>query len=422
MTTRTRWAIGQRVAAVLAAAAVPTGVGAVRARRAMRGLYPEPLEGPGPAAATASHDPDRPTAVVVLDHAGTEVSDFLLPYHLLAASGAFNVHAAAPEQRPATLTGGLDVVPGITLAGVDALPIERADLIVVPHLPDPDPRTVDWLRTQADAGAVVLSICTGAAVVARTGLLDGREATSHWGDLGRLERRFPRVRWVRGVRYVDVGDVVTSAGITSGVDATLHVIRRFAGDEAMRRAAEAIDYRDLTYLADPTAAQHRVAAPDLILPLTAAFARRRTVGVLLRDGVDETALAAVMDTDAATFTARVLTVTRDGRPVVSRHGLTLLPRSSIGHLTAIDRLLLPGTGYGAVQDALADLAAAEGQPIARFAAKRLEHRTAALPDSAAGWARVSVRLLTAPAAVTAVAALGLVRWRTTSVTRGARDT
>ena len=308
---------------------VAFGLGLIRASKAMRDLYPAPL----PAVqeqADPPHDPRLLTAAVLLDHRGTEVSDFLLPYELLAASGAFNVYAAAADPRPAVLTGGLDVVPDASYAQLDRLPTGRADLVVVPHMPTPAPAVISWIRDQANAGATVLSICTGAGVVAAAGVFDGRSATAHWADLAKFERRYPQVEWVRGVRFVDGGDVPASAGITSGIDATLHIIRRLAGGDAMQRAADAIGYSDLRYLQDPAAEQYRPAPADAVVLLSAAFNRRPDIGVLLRDGVDETALAAAPDS---------------------------------------------GPPYAAIGQALDDLARHAGRPIARFAAKRLEHRS-----------------------------------------------
>jgi len=327
-----------------------------------------------------------------MDHAGTEVSDFLLPFELLTASGAVNVYATAPEYRPATLSGGLDVMPQLSYTDFARLPIAHADLIVVPYMPRPDAAILDWIRSQATAGAMVLTICTGAGVAAAAGVLTGRCATAHWGDIAGLERRYGDVRWVRGVRFVDDGDVVASAGITSGIDATLHMIRRLSGDSAMRRAAEAIGYADQRYLDDPTAEQFRIQPADAVALLKAALGRRPEIGVLLRDGVDETALAAAMDTYGATFTGRTRTVSRGARTVKSRHGLTLMPRGS-AHSTRTSRLLAPyagdeesdppdatalpqaGAPYDALSGALDDLADRAGMTIARFAAKRLEHRT-----------------------------------------------
>jgi putative intracellular protease/amidase len=367
--------IGTFTIAAFAALAI---TGAVRATRAARALYPAPLPvADDNAVDLAGHDPDRPTALVLLDHTGTEVSDFLLPFELLAASEAFNVYAVAPERRPATLTGGLDVVPHLGFADVATLPPGRDELVVVPHLPTPDERVLDWLRSRSQAGALVLTICTGAGVAAASGLLDGRTTAAHWGDIGRFERRYSQVRWRRDVRYVDDGDIVASAGITSGIDATLHVIRRLCGEAAVKRAADAVGYTDLGYLDDPAVEPFRFAVADLVVALKAAFGRRQRISVYLDDQVDEFALAAVMDTLAASFTARLTTVTRDGTPVRTRHGLTVVPRASAATARATQRrhpARTPGTPYRAFHVALGDLADVGGWAIARFAAKRLELR------------------------------------------------
>ena len=366
------------------------GLGIVRALHAMRDLYPEPLGAGLQEQVDPAHDPRLLTAAVLLDHTGTEVSDFMLPYELLAASGTFNVYATAPQPRPAVLTGGLDVLPDASYAQLDQLPIDHVELVVVPHMPSPDASVVAWIRAQAKAGATILSICTGAGVAAAAGVFDGRSATAHWGDIAKFERRYSQVEWMRGLRFVDDGDVAASAGITSGIDATLHIIRRLAGEDAMLRAADVIGYSDLRHLDDPTVEPYRPALQDIAVLVAAAFNRRPDIGVLLRDGVDETALAAAMDTYGATFTARLRTLSSGAQPVRTRHGLTLLPRSDtaaavparvlapcvLGAPTpdGAQRLPLSGAPYLAIEDALNDLAAHAGGPIARFAAKRLEYR------------------------------------------------
>src|SRR5688500_14620350 len=83
------------------------------------------------------HDPDKPTAVVLLGNQGSEVTDVLAPYEVLSGSGAFNVYAAAPEREVLTLSGGLDVLPQLSLAGLDRrLGGQHPDVIVVPAMPD----------------------------------------------------------------------------------------------------------------------------------------------------------------------------------------------------------------------------------------------------------------------------------------------
>jgi transcriptional regulator GlxA family with amidase domain len=107
-----------------------------------------------------------------------------------------------------------------------------ADLVAVPAWPDLESTPAPLLGALVDAadrGAQVLSICTGAFLVAASGVLDGRRATTHWQFTDRLARRFPRVSVDRDVLYVEDGPVLTSAGAAAGVDACLHLVRREYG-------------------------------------------------------------------------------------------------------------------------------------------------------------------------------------------------
>ena len=81
-------------------------------------------------------------------------------------------------------------------------------------------------------------------MLAKAGLLDGRPATSHWLGLIGLRRNYPAVRWTDGVRYVDDGDVITTAGVLSGIDGALRVVERMVGPAAAGRAARAVHWPD----------------------------------------------------------------------------------------------------------------------------------------------------------------------------------
>src|ERR687894_1378927 len=173
------------------------------------------------------HDPDKLTAVVLLSNRGSVVTDVLSPYGCLSESGAFNVYAAAPEPEAVPLSGGLDVLPQLSLAELDRrLKGEDPDVIVVPQMRDvgtPAHRPVaEWLREHAEGSGTVVSVCNGARVLADAGLLGGRRATANWANIAEWERRYPDTEWVRGLRYVEDGNVLTSAGVTSGINATLH--------------------------------------------------------------------------------------------------------------------------------------------------------------------------------------------------------
>jgi transcriptional regulator GlxA family with amidase domain len=129
---------------------------------------------------------------------------------------------------------------GITPQGdLDAL--RGADTVVVPGygdiFPPPPERATAALRAAAEGGARLLSVCTGAFALAHAGLLDGRRATTHWAWAGELAARFPAVEVDAEALYVDEGEVMTSAGLSAGIDLCLHAIRKDFGAAVGERVA-----------------------------------------------------------------------------------------------------------------------------------------------------------------------------------------
>jgi AraC family transcriptional regulator, transcriptional activator FtrA len=119
--------------------------------------------------------------------------------------------------------------------------LARADTIIVPGTDDLarpiDPAVTRALRRAHRRGARIASICTGAFVLAEAGLLDGRRATTHWADVPAFCARFPRVEMDPDVLYVDGGDILTSAGIGSGIDLCLHMVAQDHGAEVANHVA-----------------------------------------------------------------------------------------------------------------------------------------------------------------------------------------
>ena len=120
--------------------------------------------------------------------------------------------------------------------------VATADTVMLPAWPyrthAPDPELLDALRAAHERGARLLSVCTGAFVLAATGLLDGRPATTHWMHAGELARRHPRVKVDPRVLYVDAGNnILTSAGTAAGIDLCLHVVRTDHGAEVANAVA-----------------------------------------------------------------------------------------------------------------------------------------------------------------------------------------
>jgi AraC family transcriptional regulator, transcriptional activator FtrA len=165
---------------------------------------------------------------VAYDVFGTDRSEvFGAPLYRLAVCGA------APG--PVTVDGGLILeVPH----GLDR--VAHADTVIVPptEIPERVPvEVLDALRQAHARGARILSLCTGALVLAAAGLLDGRRATTHWSDCGELARRHPSVSVDPGVLYVDDGDILTSAGSAASIDLCLHLVRRDHGTEVATQLA-----------------------------------------------------------------------------------------------------------------------------------------------------------------------------------------
>jgi transcriptional regulator GlxA family with amidase domain len=148
----------------------------------------------------------------------------------------YDFAVCAAEPPPLTTTSGFSID---TRHGVERL--AQADLICVPAWRDVDERPpqalLDALRHAVSRGARVMSVCSGAFVLAWAGLLDDRRATTHWRHVEELATRFPRVHVLPDALYVDEGAVLTSAGTAAGIDLCLHIVRKEHGAEVANAVA-----------------------------------------------------------------------------------------------------------------------------------------------------------------------------------------
>lgn len=148
----------------------------------------------------------------------------------------YEVETCSVDGRPVRTTSGFEVSPG---AGREAL--RHADTVVLPGyagILDPPPEeALEAIRTVAQRGGRLMSVCTGAFALAHAGVLDGHRATTHWAWAGELARRFPAVRVDPDALFVDEGDVLTSAGLSAGIDLSLHLVRRDYGADVGERVA-----------------------------------------------------------------------------------------------------------------------------------------------------------------------------------------
>ncbi|SCF80747.1 DJ-1/PfpI family protein [Streptomyces sp. Ncost-T10-10d] len=299
---------------------------------------------------------DRITVAVAVSSEGSVATDVLAPYQVFAESGKFSVYTVAAERRVFPLSGGAHLLPDHTLAEVERGTVPEPDVVVVPAVADPTGANEAWLRQwiveRHRRGARVLGVCAGSELLAASGLLDGRDATSFWSAIDALKHRYPQVHWDRGRRYVEDGRVTTTAGVTSGTVGALRVVEELAGKDEAARIGKGLSYPGWTVDGPTAIPANHLAVGDLPYALNAAFPwLRPTVGIGLVDGVGEIDAAAAFEGyGGVSFTARTVVLGARGT-VTTRHGLVLVTRSADRRSHGVDRFVVPGVAEPSAVDA-----------------------------------------------------------------------
>ncbi|MEH6493333.1 DJ-1/PfpI family protein [Halopseudomonas sp.] len=178
--------------------------------------------------------------VEVLDFAGPfEV--FSTAARLSAPSGCFKVSLIARDSALVLARGGMHVAPDHGLS--DHPPLHA---LIVPggvhteQLQQPD--VLHWLREQFTQVQIMASVCTGAFLLAEAGLLQGQRVTTHWEDIADLRAGYPQLEVVEQQRWVDQGKLITSAGISAGIDMSLHLVARLQSRDLAERTARQMEF------------------------------------------------------------------------------------------------------------------------------------------------------------------------------------
>jgi putative intracellular protease/amidase/YHS domain-containing protein len=150
----------------------------------------------------------------------------------------FRLYTVAETTTPIRTSGGMKIVPDYTLA--DAPPPK---VIVIPAQSEPSAAVLEWIRKSTKNTDVTMSVCTGAFVLAKTGLLNGKSATTYHGAFGRFAMQFPDVQLKRGARFVENGNLATAGGLSSGIDLALRVVERYYGSEIAKKTAYNMEYQ-----------------------------------------------------------------------------------------------------------------------------------------------------------------------------------
>jgi transcriptional regulator GlxA family with amidase domain len=177
-----------------------------------------------------------------------EVLDFAGPFQVFTTAQ----RVARPDKPFETFTvgvdnavqarGGLPIVPSYTLGREPHI-----DVLIVPGGVVTDElrksAVIEWIAARAAEARLTASVCTGAFLLAKAGVLDGKTATTHWEDIDDFRKSFPGIPIDAAARWVEQGNIVTSAGISAGIDMSLHLVERLAGEALALKTARQMDYR-----------------------------------------------------------------------------------------------------------------------------------------------------------------------------------
>ncbi|MGH8084613.1 MAG: DJ-1/PfpI family protein [Lysobacter sp.] len=240
-------------------------------------LFSLALPRPAWAANEPQSEPEVNVGIVLFD--GVQIIDFAGPYEVFGAAG-FGVVTLTRDGKPITTTMGLKVTPDHDFANAPDF-----DILLVPGGTtadaQKDPATLDFIRSRAAGVDHLLSVCTGSFVLAATGLLDGLQATTFTPRIDQLSREFPEVDVIRDVRWADSGKIITSAGLSSGMDAALHVVARMRGTEVARSTALHLEYDwqpEGGFIRSLMADRYMPGLRDVVWPENTKFDRSISVG------------------------------------------------------------------------------------------------------------------------------------------------
>jgi putative intracellular protease/amidase/YHS domain-containing protein len=213
--------------------AAASALGSTEAARSS--AVPNPLKPPA--------EGSIPVAFLISD--GAVVIDFCGPWEVFQdvmvpgrMDMAFRLFTVSEKADPIQASGGMNITPNYTLETAPA-----AKVIVIPAQSAPTEAVLDWVRKSTKSADVVMSVCTGAYLLAQTGLLAGKAATTHHGSYIDFARKYPDIRVKRGARFVEDGNLASAGGLSSGIDLALRVVERYYGRDLAKQIAFDIEYQ-----------------------------------------------------------------------------------------------------------------------------------------------------------------------------------
>ncbi len=230
----------------------------------------------------------RPVKVAILLFPGVELLDFAGPLEVFNHMEGTTVFTVASQTGPMKIMQSmLTVTPDHSLKTAP-----QPDILVVPggRMEDvmADTAVVDWVRRTTAGRQLTMSVCTGTYLLGQAGLLDGKTVTTHWAATSMLRQMLPKTTVKENTRFVDAGALVTTAGVSAGIDGALHVVARLRGQPAAEQIARLMEYDKwepeagfvVGKPAKRPSARSKSAAPKPAVSTHAASGRRSLTGPL----------------------------------------------------------------------------------------------------------------------------------------------
>lgn len=189
----------------------------------------------------------RNVAIFIFDD--VEVLDFAGPFEVFNVAGEvidpapFNTYTVAMSDRPVKARGSLSINPHCTVHNCP-----QPDILLIPGgwgtraLLTEQP-VLDWIKAQSEEVEYLLSVCTGALLLGKAGLLDGLQATTHHDAFDLFRQIAPETTVIEDRRFVDEGKIITSGGISAGIDMSLYLVRRLIGDEKLKLTTDEMEWQ-----------------------------------------------------------------------------------------------------------------------------------------------------------------------------------
>jgi putative intracellular protease/amidase len=316
----------------------------------------------------------RPLIAIIGINTGTETNDYLMSFGILARAHVGDVVALAPNPGPVALYPVLKAAPDATIAEFDQRHPDGADYVIVPAMHrDDDPAALSWIKDQAAKGATIIAVCAGAKVLANTGLLDGKRATTHWYYVKTLRERHPALTYVPDRRLVVDGHVATTTGITAAMPMMLTLIEAIASRDRAQSVANDLGLAGWDARHDSSAFHFNRPFALTAMGNSMAFWTHEKLGLPIWPGMDEVALALVADAWSRTYRSRAVTFSDRTEAVTMRGGIRIYPDTADWRSEAQLSPLSDIKPVQALDRALAEIADRYGRATARLVAMQLEY-------------------------------------------------